>query len=862
MVCAFLPQAWLLPLLAAIFVCGLLAAVRGRKPLKLGGILLLAGAVLGLGAVLRTHARLNALQAAYDGTSVTLTAEVEQVRTSFYPGVVDAVLRVETVDGEAADFRVECAALPRCSAGERVRGTFALEALPEGEQRSAYADGIALNAELAGGTKLERLGESRSFRARTARLQSRLSAALRRGMAEGPAGVLAAMVTGDRTHLSTRLRNAYRGAGLSHVLVVSGMHVSILCGSVPARFRLRRRKLRSYASCRRNALLRAGMAVLLVGVTGFTPSVLRAGAAVWISALGVWVYGPADALTSLGVAGVLMTAGNSYAVCDIGFELSYAAVLGTLAGAALARRSAERRKEKRRRNKKTAGKRGGVLANCLRQQGAAVWETLCVSGCACMATFPVLVLRGLSTSLYALVSSAAVLWLVEPILLLGLAAALTGLAPALEPLHRATAFGAEVLVDLLDRWALWVSGWPGAQIYFDTAYAALVCLLLAALLGLAWHWNIRLRAAVPAVLLTAALAIGAGNAFSRDVVRVELVGSKMAPAVVLSQNDRAVVLYRGGQTTRRAVETALERRSIRTVEALIDLRMDPQEPCTLRAEQTVRATRLAANTTQTLRTDTASLEVLRTQTGCAVRFTIEGQSFVTLSGTVRFAQPLEVNWLLASMARPDGQLSGLLGFQIADAVALGAEEVLPVDGGQQQVGAGERLQRFVQMGRQVGVAQVHDRKAAEGELIPQRHAGVARIQNVLRVGGGKGPDGDSAQRQDGTFLHRCDAVCRDAVFGGEGRAPGGQNEPGGGLPGQPAQGIFCHVVGVAVGAEHEVCPQCLRCKGGRVAAAGAAGAGQVAEHRVDADDGVLVLENEPALADRPDGQLAGGEPGG
>ena len=75
----------------------------------------------------------------------------------------------------------------------------------------------------ASGTKLEHLGESRSFRARTARLQSRLSAALRRGMAEGPAGVLAAMVTGDRTHLSTRLRNAYRGAGLSHVLVVSGM---------------------------------------------------------------------------------------------------------------------------------------------------------------------------------------------------------------------------------------------------------------------------------------------------------------------------------------------------------------------------------------------------------------------------------------------------------------------------------------------------------------------------------------------------------------------------------------------------------------------------------------------------------------
>ena len=179
-------------------------------------------------------------------------------------------------------------------------------------------------------------------------------------------------------------------------------------------------------------------------------------------------------------------------VCDIGFELSYAAVLGTLAGVALARRSAERREEKRRRNKKTAGKCGGVLANCLRQQGAAVWETLCVSGCACMATFPVLVLRGLSTS--------CMRW--------------SPAWPCSGWSNRSSCWGwRQHSPGWPRRWsrctgprrsgrssggparplALWVSGWPGAQIYFDTAYAALVCLLLAALLGLAWHWNIRLR---------------------------------------------------------------------------------------------------------------------------------------------------------------------------------------------------------------------------------------------------------------------------------------------------------------------------------------------------------------------------------
>ncbi len=268
---------------------------------------------------------------------MTLTAEVEEVSASYYPGAVHAVLRVEPTGGEKTVFRVECVCMPKCTAGERVQARFALEVPARTQQLSSYADGIALSGEYLAGMK--RLGPSESFRAKTARLQRRLSAALRKGMAQGPAGVLAAMVLGDRTHLSKDLRSAYRAAGLSHVLVVSGMHVSILCGSVFAKYLPEKKKReRGYASRRRQALFNAAMALLLAGVTGLTPSVLRAATAVWVSALGVWVYGPPDALTSLGVAGVWMTLGNSYAVCDVGFELSFAAVLGTLAGAELARK--------------------------------------------------------------------------------------------------------------------------------------------------------------------------------------------------------------------------------------------------------------------------------------------------------------------------------------------------------------------------------------------------------------------------------------------------------------------------------------------------------------------------------------------
>ena len=593
------------------------------------------------------------VQEVCDGQEVMLVAEVERSSASYYPGVVNAVLRVEQVNGKEETFRVEVACLPKTAVGERIKGRFALEVPDKTQQLSSYADGIVLSGECR--SKLTRLGQSDSFRARTARLQKRLSAALRKEMPQGPAGVLAAMVVGDRNVLSKDLRAAYRGAGLSHVLVVSGMHVSILCGGA---FSLdddrKRRRERSYNSRRRQALLRAGMALLLVGVTGFTPSVLRAATAVWVSALGVWVYGPPDALTSLGIAGVAMTLRNSYAVCDIGFELSFAAVLGTLAGAELASRGraaywARRKKVKRPHNNRSNGPWKRRLSAGLSD----LWETLCVSACASAATFPVLVLRGLSASLYALVSSVAVLWMVEPILLLGLAAAVLGLWPVAAPVQKIASFGAVFFTELLDHWAVWVSDLPGAQLYFETAYAAFVCLMWMGLVWLALHWKVRLRVALPGLLLVAAVAIGTGNLLNRDIIRVELAGSRNAPAIVLTQGESAVVLFRGSDSTRRAVEQVLTRRGVQEVGLLVDLRMDPKESCALEAAEKISVTRMDRYTTRNVVCGPAKLEIMRTYSGCVVRMTVAGRQLVTLSGTAPLAKPVRADWLLASMSRPD-----------------------------------------------------------------------------------------------------------------------------------------------------------------------------------------------------------------
>ena len=631
-----------MPLLAAFFVLCLAGAARVRRLRGPLGCLLLGG-VLGLALVGCTAQQLDAVQTRYAGRTVRLTAEVEQVTARYAWGRVRAVLRTETADGRAAVFRLVCTSLPECAAGERVEGEFALETPARAEATGFYADGVALLAE--GPQDFRVVGESRSFRARTARVQQRLSRSLRRWLDEDTGGVLAAMVVGDRTALPRELSRAYRAAGLAHVLVVSGMHVSILCGGALPRLRLRskRRRERSYAGRRLGALARAGVALLLVGITGVTPSVQRAAVAVWASALGVWLYGPPDALTSLAAAGLLMTLPNSYAVCDVGFELSFAAVLGTLAGGALVRRMRRARHTSKRR-----------LPRALVRFGRSLSEAACISLCASAATFPVLVLRGLSVSLYSLLSSVAVLWLVQPVLTLGMAAAFSGLLPACKPLHKAFSFCAGLLAWGLNGWARMVSGWQGAQLWFDTAYAALVWLILLGLCALALRSRVRLRVALPALVLVAAVAAGTGSALNRDVVRVELAGGANTPAAVFTQNGEAVVLFRGGEATQEAVEEVLARRGVRRIALLVDLRMQPEVPCTLPAARVVQAAGMRPNTVRLLECGTGiSVEVLRARQGCLTRVVVGGERFVTQSGTVRLAKPIRTNWLLASPSRPD-----------------------------------------------------------------------------------------------------------------------------------------------------------------------------------------------------------------
>lgn len=135
---------------------------------------------------------------------------------------------------------------------------------------------------------------------------------------------LTACLTGDTVNMDSELKNQFKRSGLSHLLAVSGLHLSIISFVVLYIFKcLRIRKRISYS-------VSTVIIVLFMIMTGFSPSVVRAGIMTIVIMVGKIINKEADSLNSLGFACLLMCLVKPYAAVDIGFMLSVAATFGLI----------------------------------------------------------------------------------------------------------------------------------------------------------------------------------------------------------------------------------------------------------------------------------------------------------------------------------------------------------------------------------------------------------------------------------------------------------------------------------------------------------------------------------------------------
>jgi len=141
-----------------------------------------------------------------------------------------------------------------------------------------------------------------------------------RSLMPGQAGHWAvALITGDKSGFTASERESLAVSGLSHMVAVSGMHLSMLAGALLLLF-----------GKRMGGLLSIPLLLLYMAMTGFPASVVRAGIMNFMALGAFFLRRDGDALTSLSLALFVILFLNPYAVNDAGCALSFAATAGIL----------------------------------------------------------------------------------------------------------------------------------------------------------------------------------------------------------------------------------------------------------------------------------------------------------------------------------------------------------------------------------------------------------------------------------------------------------------------------------------------------------------------------------------------------
>ena len=137
------------------------------------------------------------------------------------------------------------------------------------------------------------------------------------------AGIPIGMLTGNRKYISNEFNQNVKSVGLTHVMAVSGLHISIICLSI---VNLIKKKLNNWIP----SIIGIVIVVFMSAVAGFSGSILRSGIMCLTMFIGNLFFKRADALNSLGLSITILILINPYNIFSISLILSALGTFGIL----------------------------------------------------------------------------------------------------------------------------------------------------------------------------------------------------------------------------------------------------------------------------------------------------------------------------------------------------------------------------------------------------------------------------------------------------------------------------------------------------------------------------------------------------
>lgn len=249
--------------------------------------------------------------------------------------------------------------------------------------------------------------------------------------------VLSALTLGDKTDLSESVRESYSVAGVSHVLALSGLHIGLLYAL--AFFLLCPLLLGGQSGRVLRSLLLILLLWLFAFFTGLSPSVVRSAAMFSIWALADLCGRQSFSLNTLALTAWLMLLVRPVWLFDVGFQLSFAAVLSILLFQPFLNR----------------------LCPVRHRAGTYLWGLVSVSVAAQLGTAPLVLFYFSRFSTHFLLTNLLVVPLVTLILY---AAVVLLLLTPMSGLQAVAAVGLEKMLRMLNLLVRWVEQLPYASV--------------------------------------------------------------------------------------------------------------------------------------------------------------------------------------------------------------------------------------------------------------------------------------------------------------------------------------------------------------------------------------------------------------
>ncbi len=249
--------------------------------------------------------------------------------------------------------------------------------------------------------------------------------ALRQFIGSDEGELAVSMLTGDKSQLDVRINNSFKVSGLSHTLAVSGLHMNII---VLALYNFVRRVFKK--ARRLSASVCIPVALFYVVFSGFSVSAVRSCVAITVMLLATVISRRSDSLNSLGLAALIITLANPYAVSDWSFMLSFSSTLGIVLLSEYY-------------GKAVAVIRERVKLRVLSSLAVTLFEAFAIALTATLFTLPVMILFVNQVSIVSVPANLAVVLVVPVFMVSSVLTVLAGLLP-FDFLAQASAFVSRV----------------------------------------------------------------------------------------------------------------------------------------------------------------------------------------------------------------------------------------------------------------------------------------------------------------------------------------------------------------------------------------------------------------------------------